>query len=101
MVQMLIGLVSHLVAQDTRKHHLSLQILLLFFQLFDLGLHVCFALFCLQRLAHPKGDAGLVESLIGGDRHPNLVSHAKEKKPAFRAVDRHLIAENWLIWFID
>jgi len=70
--------------------HLSLEILLLFLQLFDFRLHVRLSLFGLKRFSHAEGDAGFVERLIGGDRHANLVSYTQKKKPAFRAVDCHL-----------
>ena len=70
--------------------HLSFEIFLFLLQFFDFGFHVGFSLLRLQRLSHAKGDAGFVERLVGRDGHANLVSNAKEKKPAFRAVDRYL-----------
>ena len=44
----------------------------------------------LQRLPHPEGDRRLVERLVRGDRHADLVAHAQQQQPALGAVDGDL-----------
>ena len=45
---------------------------------------------CLQLLAHGEGHRGLVEGLVSGDRHLNLVSDSQQEQAALGLAQRHL-----------
>mmetsp|Transcript_48880 Transcript_48880/g.131199 ORF Transcript_48880/g.131199 Transcript_48880/m.131199 type:complete len:227 (+) Transcript_48880:100-780(+) len=68
---------------------LALRLLLLGDLLLCLGL----ALLRLQLLARAEGDAALVQRLVRGDGHANLVPHPEEEQTSFGAIDRHLADE--------
>jgi len=40
----------------------------------DLVLHVCLALFSLEGFAHAECNAALVQCLVGGNCHPDLIT---------------------------
>lgn len=61
-----------------------------------LGLHLCLLLLGHERLAHAERDAGLVERLVGGDGHADLVADPEQQQAALRAVDGDLA--NQLVW---
>mmetsp|Transcript_68038 Transcript_68038/g.168083 ORF Transcript_68038/g.168083 Transcript_68038/m.168083 type:complete len:210 (-) Transcript_68038:312-941(-) len=69
---------------------LPLQVLLVRLQLHNLVLHVRLPLLRLQRLAHPKRHAALIQGLVCSDGHPDLIPHAQQQKPPLSTVDRDL-----------
>ena len=73
--------------------HLFVQFSLLQLKLADIGLHLCLPRLGLESLPDPEGDAGLVESLVSQERHPQLVPDPEHQQPPLRAVDGRLTNE--------
>ena len=63
------------------------ELLFLFLQIQDQLFTVGLALLGLKSLAHPKSDGALVHSLVGGNRHPDLVPNPEQQQPALGTIN--------------
>ena len=63
---------------------------LLGLELCNAFLKVCFAVLSLQLLSHCEGHTALVEGLVSGDGHLDLIAHSEQKKSAFGFTQGHL-----------
>lgn len=70
--------------------HFVLLFLLLGFQLLNLFLQVCLAMFRLQLLPHGEGHRRLVQGLVCCNGHFDLISDSEEEQTALRQIQRHL-----------
>ena len=61
-----------------------------FFQLNNPLLQLSLALLSLQLFAHTECDSTLVQSLISGDGHLDLITYSQQQQSSFRFVDGHL-----------
>jgi len=69
---------------------LVLELGLLRFELLDLALQVGFSVLRLQLLAHGESNRGLIEGLVGGNGHLDLVAHSQQQEAALGLVEGHL-----------
>ena len=59
---------------------LIFQLGFLLLQLFDGLLKFGLAMLCLQLLSHSKSHGALIQRLVGGDRHLDLITHSEQEE---------------------
>ena len=69
---------------------LVLELGLLSLEFLDFAFQVGLSVLSLQLFSHGEGDRGLIECLVCGDGHLDLVPHSEEQEAAFGLVERDL-----------
>ena len=69
---------------------LILELGLLGFELLDFALEVGLAVLSLELLSHGKSDRALIEGLVSGDGHLDLITDSQEEEATLGLVEGHL-----------
>ena len=71
-------------------NHLIVQLILSTIQIINSLFQISFSLLSLKLFPHAKCDSRLVQSLIRGNGHLNLIPHSEQQQSSLRQVDSHL-----------